>query len=245
MLRTIWFVLNLFVYTVWYASKAVIAGLLGIPNRPGGVYDECARRWSKAMLRAAGIDARLVDWDKVPPNAPVVYVSNHQSWFDIFLLAGLIPTQVRFVSKIELAKVPILGRAMKAAGHIFIDRENRQKAFGAYDEAAKAIRLGLSAVLFPEGTRSRTGELQPFKKGPFVLAIAAQVPVVPVYCSGTFTLLPKGTVRITPHPVAAIFGDPISTAGMTYDDRERLMQVTRAAIEELRNRAATGAERAA
>jgi hypothetical protein len=68
---------------------------------------------------------------------------------------------------------------------------------------------------------------------------------VPVYCSGTFTLLPKGTVRITPHPVAAIFGDPISTAGMTYDDRERLMQVTRAAIEELRNRAATGAERAA
>src|SRR5437762_3133086 len=107
MLRTLWFILNLFGYTVWYASKAVIAGVLGVANRPGGVYDECARRWSKGMLRAAGIDARLVGWENVPPHAPVVYVSNHQSWFDIFLLAGLIPTQMRFVSKKELGKIPI------------------------------------------------------------------------------------------------------------------------------------------
>jgi len=238
MFRTAWFVLNLFIYTVWYASKAVIAGLLGVPNRPGGVYDECARRWSKGMLRAAGIEARLVGWEKISPHGPVVYVSNHQSWFDIFLLAGLIPTQMRFVSKQELATIPILGRAMRAAGHIFIDRENRQKAFGAYDEAAKAIRQGMSAVVFPEGTRSRTGEIQPFKKGPFVLAIAAQVPVIPTYCMGTFTLLPKGTMRLTPHPVAAVFGDPIPTEGMTYDDRERLMRETRRAIERLRADAA-------
>jgi 1-acyl-sn-glycerol-3-phosphate acyltransferase len=74
---------------------------------------------------------------------------------------------------------------MKAAGHIFIDRENRQKAFGAYDEVSQVIHNGLSAIVFPEGTRSRTGELQPFKKGPFVLAIAAQVPIIPTYCSGT------------------------------------------------------------
>src|SRR5690348_278471 len=103
MLRTLWFILWLFLFTVWYASKAVIAGLLRRSNTPGGVYDECARRWSKGMLWAAGIDARMVNWDKVPA-APVVYVSNHQSWFDIFLLAGLIPTQVRFVSKKELAR---------------------------------------------------------------------------------------------------------------------------------------------
>jgi 1-acyl-sn-glycerol-3-phosphate acyltransferase len=199
-LRTVWFVLNLFVFTVWYASKAVIAGLLRRPNPPGGIYDECARQWSRAMLRAAGIDARLVNWDNVPHNSPVVYVSNHQSWFDIFLLGGLIPTQVRFVSKKERARIPILGQAMTAAGHIFIDRGNRQKAFSAYDEAAQAIRKGMSAIVFPEGTRSKTGELQSFKKGPFVLAIAAQVPVIPTYCAGTFTLLPRGTVRITPHP---------------------------------------------
>ena len=150
------------------------------------------------------------------------------------MLAGLIPSHMRFVSKKELSKIPLLGRAMSESGHIFIDRENRQRAFSAYDEAAEAIRQGTSAVVFPEGTRSQTGELQPFKKGPFVLAIAAQVPVVPVYCAGTFTLLPKGTVRLTPHPVAAYFGDPIPTAGMTYDDREELMKSTRTAIEKLR-----------
>ena len=149
----------------------------------------------------------------------------------------MLPIHMRFVSKKELAKVPILGKAMKAAGHIFIDRENRQKAFGAYDEVSRAIHNGLSAVVFPEGTRSRTGELQPFKKGPFVLAIAAQVPIIPTYCAGTFTLLPKGTVRLRPHPVAAYFGEPISTVGMTYDDRERLMKLTRDAVEKLRDEA--------
>src|SRR5713101_2146493 len=185
MLRTLWFVLNLFVYTVWYASKAVIAGLLRVPNRPGGVYDECARRWSKGILRAVGARVNVVGFNHVPADRPVVYASNHQSWFDIWVLAAAIPTQMRFVSKRELSRIPILGRAMRAAGHIFIDRENRQKAFGAYDDAAQAIRNGISATVFPEGTRSRTGELLPFKKGPFVVAIAAQVPLVPVYCAGT------------------------------------------------------------
>jgi 1-acyl-sn-glycerol-3-phosphate acyltransferase len=235
MLRTLWFILNLFVYTVWYASRAVISGLLRVPNRPGGVYDEITRSWARKMLRAAAIESRLIGWERVPHDSAVVYVSNHQSWFDIFLLAGLIPTHVRFVSKKELMRVPILGGAMKASGHVFIDRQNRQRAFSAYDEAGEAIRGGTSAIVFPEGTRSPTGEMQPFKKGPFVLAIAAQVPVIPTYCAGTFTLLPKGTLRLTPHPVAAYFGDPIPTAGMTYDDRETLMEKTRRAIEALRD----------
>jgi len=117
---------------------------------------------------------------------------------------------------------------------VFIDRQHRQAAFGAYDEAAAAIQAGISAVVFPEGTRSRTGELLPFKKGPFVLAIAAGVPLVPAYCAGTFTLLPKGSWRITPHPIALLFGAPIATAGLAYDDRERLMTDTRRAIVALR-----------
>ena len=96
------------------------------------------------------------------------------------------------------------------------------------------MRAGISAVVFPEGTRSRTGELLPFKKGPFVLAIAARVPLVPAYSAGTFTLMPKGSRRIRPHPIALLFGAPIDTAGMDYDDRERLMEETRRAIEALR-----------
>jgi 1-acyl-sn-glycerol-3-phosphate acyltransferase len=123
---------------------------------------------------------------------------------------------------------------MHSAGHIFINRQNRKEAFEAYDEAAKVIQSGTSAIVFPEGTRSRTGEIQPFKKGPFVLAIAAQVPVVPVYCAGTFTLKAKGRWTITPHPVAVLFGDPILTTGLKYEDRDALSDRVRAAIERLR-----------
>ena len=235
MLRTLWFYLNLLAYTFWYASKAVIAGALRIPNRPGGVYDEVARRWGRGLVRAAGVPVRVAGLERVPPQGrPVVVASNHQSWFDIFLLLTLIPTQIRFVAKRELKRIPILGGAMAAAGHIFINRQNRQQAFEAYDEAAKVIQSGTSAIVFPEGTRSRTGDLLPFKKGPFVLAIAAQVPIVPAYCAGTFTLKPKGHWTITPHPVAVLFGEPILTTGLTYDDRDALSDRVRAAIERLR-----------
>jgi 1-acyl-sn-glycerol-3-phosphate acyltransferase len=234
MLRTAWFLLNLLVYTAWYASKAVIAGVLKVRNRLGGVYDECARRWSVRMIKVAGVEIRTSGYASVPQNRPVVYVSNHQSWFDIWVMSSIVPGQCRFVAKKELQKIPVLGRAMRSAGHIYIDRQNRQKAFSAYEAAAAYIRKGMSAVLFPEGTRSRTGDLLPFKKGPFVLALAAQVPVIPVYIAGTFSLLPKGSVTINPNPVAVMFGEEIPTEGMEYEDRTRLMSVTRKAIEQLR-----------
>lgn len=235
MIRTVWFLLNLFVFTGYYSLKAVVSAYLRIPNVPGGVYDGCARGWSKHMLRAAGVTVRVVGWQEhVPKDRPVVFASNHQSWFDIFALAAEIPGHMRFVAKKELARVPVLGRAIRAAGHIYIDRQNRQAAFSAYEQSAEVIRQGLSAVVFPEGTRSRTGELLPFKKGPFVFAIAAQVPMVPVFCAGTFDLLRKGSVRIRPRPVALLFGKPISTEGLTYDDREKLMTIVRQAIEALR-----------
>ena len=234
MLRTLWFVVNLVAYTGWYASKAVAASLLRIPNRPGGVYDECARRWAVRMIKVSKVELRVSGYGNVPQDRPVIYVSNHQSFFDIWALLTVVPGQTRFVAKKELQRIPILGRAMRSAGHIYIDRQNRQAAFSAYEEAAAYIKRGRSAVLFPEGTRSLTGELLPFKKGPFVLALAAQVPVIPVYCAGTFTLMPKGTMRLSPHPIAIVFGEPISTKGLDYEDREKLMTICRKAIEQLR-----------
>ena len=235
MLRTLWFLVNLIAYTTWYGTKAVAAGILRVPsNRPGGVYDQCARRWARRMIKVAGVEVKTSGFEGVPSDAPVVYVSNHQSWFDIFALLTVIPGQMRFVAKKELAKVPILGQAIRAAGHIDSDRRDRKDAFSAYERSAEYIRQGMSAVVFAEGTRSRTGELQPFKKGPFVLALAAQVPIVPVYCAGTFTLLRKGTIRIDPHPIAVMFGEPVSTTGLTYDDREAMRDRIKKAIEQLR-----------
>lgn len=222
--------------TLWHGSIVVMAGLLKVPNRAGGVYDRAARNWARRLLRAAGVEVRLVGWERVP-DGPVVFASNHQSWFDILALAANLHRTVRFVSKIELARVPILGRAMRQAGHIFIDRANRQQALSAYEEVSRVIRDGMSAIVFPEGTRSRTGQLLPFKKGPFVLAIAAQVPIVPVYCAGTFTIMPKGSLFVRPHPVTVVFGSPIATEGLTYEAREEVLRRTRAAIEALREEA--------
>jgi 1-acyl-sn-glycerol-3-phosphate acyltransferase len=123
-----------------------------------------------------------------------------------------------------------MGMAMRAARHIPIRRQVKSAAFAAYDEAANYIREGMSAVVFAEGTRSRDGRLQPFKKGPFVLAIAASVPVVPVLCAGTYELMPKGSWSPKPGTVTLRIGEAISTQGMTYDERGKLADETRAAL---------------
>jgi 1-acyl-sn-glycerol-3-phosphate acyltransferase len=125
---------------------------------------------------------------------------------------------------------------MRAAGHIAIDRSVKARAFEAYDDAARTIRRGFSAVVFPEGTRSRTGELLPFKNAPFALAIDAQVPVVPVYVHHTFEILPKGRYLLRPRPIRLLVGQPLPTAGMTADDRETLRQRIRAEIVALKAR---------
>ncbi len=236
LLRTAAYLVTLFVATLYYGGSAILAALFRVPPKEGGVYDRAARGWSRHLLRAAGVPVSMVGFERVPAGRPVVYLSNHQSWFDILALASTLPGTVRFVSKIELAKVPILGSAMRSAGHIFLNRQNRQAAFEAYEETARVIRDGTSAIVFAEGTRSRTGRLLPFKKekGPFVFAIAAQVPVVPVYCAHTFEIMPKGTVMVRPQPIELWFGEPIETAGLGYDDRTDLLERTRVVIEQLR-----------
>jgi 1-acyl-sn-glycerol-3-phosphate acyltransferase len=140
------------------------------------------------------------------------------------------------VAKKELTKVPFFGPAMEDAGHISIDRRNLQSAFSSYDQAAEAIQSGLSAAVFVEGTRSRDGMLLPFKKGPFVLAIRAGVPVVPVRIRGGFENLPKGSIAVRGLPMSVQFGEPIPTVGLAYEDRDALSARCRAAMEEMKAR---------
>jgi 1-acyl-sn-glycerol-3-phosphate acyltransferase len=175
--------------------------------------------------------------EHIPRDQPIMYVSNHSSMFDIWALFATLPGSVRFVAKRELFRIPLLGRAMLAVGHVPIDRSARKSAFEAYDEAARMIRSGTSVVVFPEGTRSRTGELLPFKNAPFGLAIAAQVPIVPVYVHHTFEILPKGAWRLRPQPIRLLVGRPIATAGLRPDDRERLREEVRAAMVALQSKA--------
>src|SRR5438094_475338 len=193
--------------------------------------------WSPCREASAPGGARVrVEGIERIPAGPVVYASNHSSMFDIWALAATLPGSVRMVAKQELAKIPLLGRAMIAAGHVTIDRAHPARALEAYHGAAEVIRSGISALVFPEGTRSRTGQLLPFKNAPFGLAIAAQVPVVPLYVRNTFGVLAKGRFLLRPRPIRITIGAPISTVGMTVERRQELRDRVYTAILDLKAR---------
>lgn len=240
MIRTLWYYVVLVATSILHAVPAIVAGLLRVKPRPGGVYDWSTRDWSRQILAAAGTPVVVTGLERVPRDTPVVYASNHSSMFDIWALSAILPGSTRFLAKQELARVVLVGPAMIAAGHIMIDREHRKRAFAAYERAAATIHRGFSAIVFPEGTRSRTGELLPFKNAPFGLAIAAQVPLVPVYVHNTFQILPKGAVLLRPRPIRVLVGEPIPTAGLTPADREALRERTRAAMLALKARVDAG-----
>jgi len=237
-IRTLWYYVVLAVSTIIHATAAVVAALFRVRNRVGGVYDWASTDWSRDILRAAGTPVIAEGLENIPRDRPVLYASNHSSMFDIWALLATLPGSVRFVAKRELFRIPLLGRAMLAVGHVPIDRAARKKAFEAYDEAARTIQRGTSSIgVFPEGTRSRTGELLPFKNAPFGLAIAAQVPIVPVYVHHTFEILPKGAWRLRPRPIQLLVAPPIATRGLRPDDRDRLREQVRAAMVALQSKA--------
>jgi 1-acyl-sn-glycerol-3-phosphate acyltransferase len=211
------------VMTLLLGVPIVVLSLLGVKVHPDSTLGNAPRIWSRAALWAAGVKVVLHDDRFIgAANEASVYVSNHVSWFEIFALATVLP-HYRFVAKKELASIPVFGRAVKEVAGIFIDRGNRKAAFQSYSEAAEQMKAGISVAVFPEGTRGRSYELRPFKKGPFVLAIAAQVPVVPVVSWGTREIQGKGEMAIHSGVCDLTFLEPIPTAGMTYDDRDRLM----------------------
>jgi 1-acyl-sn-glycerol-3-phosphate acyltransferase len=230
MIAALRYVVSMFFCTLYHAARVVLAAGRGERYRPGGAYDQIPRDYARDLLRYNRVTARAVGLERVARLGPCVYASNHQSWFDIVALVDVLPGSLRFIAKKELGRVPLFGRAMRAAGHIEIDRKDLSSAVAAYQNAAREVQGGLSAVVFAEGTRTRTGRLQPFKKGPFVLAIVAQVPLVPIYVQGGFEVLPKGSLRPRPGTITAHVGVPIPTTGLTYEDRDDLSARARAAM---------------
>jgi 1-acyl-sn-glycerol-3-phosphate acyltransferase len=229
--RTVLAMLTIFFATTLIGSVVIVAALLGVRDKPGGIFDNAPRLWSKLLLLAAGVRVRVHGLESAGAGDPRVFASNHVSWFDVPALAKVLP-RYKFVAKAELFKVPLFGRAMRAAGMVEIQRDNRKAAFGAYDVAAERIKAGNSVIVFPEGTRGQAYPLRPFKKGPFVLAIAAGVPIVPVIVHGTIEILRKGSLWAHPGTIDVHLLQPVSTAGVDYDHREALMQTVRTRMAE-------------
>lgn len=201
----------------------ILAALLRVTNRPGGVYEWAARTWGRCLVWAGGVRVVVHGEEQLRSGEARIFASNHVSWYDVFVLASLLP-HYRFVAKAELFRIPIFGPAARAAGTIPMERDNRKAAFAAYDEAAAQIRDGSSVILFPEGTRGRDYRLRPFKKGPFVLAVASGVPVVPTVVYGTIAVKARDVWRVRAGVVHVHFLEPVPTAGLTYRDREQLSQ---------------------
>ncbi|HEX5819037.1 MAG TPA: lysophospholipid acyltransferase family protein [Gemmatimonadales bacterium] len=233
MTRALRYLTALLVDTVSGTAELVLAMLRREPSMPGGTYDRVPREWSRRLLAVTGIDVRTTGLDHVSGLGPCVYVVNHLSFVDVWVLLVALPGSLRFVGKRELFRIPIFGTALRVSGQIPIDRQDRRSAVASFDTAGRLLRAGHSAVVFPEGTRSRDGSLQPFKKGAFVLAIATQHPVVPVVVAGTFGLMPRGGIVPRAGRVEVRIGAPIATAGLSYDDRDALVARAHSAMGDL------------
>ncbi len=185
-------------------------------------------------LGLAGIRYRVHHRERVPRDRAVVFCSNHESNVDPPVLFQALHKRLHVLFKAELTRIPVLGAVMVAGGFVPVERDRREASMASIEKAAQSIREGNSFLIFPEGTRSRTAELLPFKKGGFIMAIKAQAPIVPVAVSGGRAAMQKGSWFVRPVMVDVRIGDPIETKGMSLDERDQLIEIVRERIEGLR-----------
>jgi 1-acyl-sn-glycerol-3-phosphate acyltransferase len=222
-MRTVLTVAAVWFATILLAPVAIVARLLGLNEGEHGVAQWCMRTWARTMCVAAGVKLVVHNPERILRDRGAVYACNHVSWFDVFAIASVLP-RYTFIAKSELRKLPLFGWGAESAGVVFLARDNRKSAFESYKGAALQVTGGKNVVVFPEGTRGRDYHLRPFKKGPFVLAIAAQAPVVPVLVYGALEVMQKGSFRIKPSTVHVHFLEPVESAGFDYDQRHELMR---------------------
>jgi 1-acyl-sn-glycerol-3-phosphate acyltransferase len=189
-------------------------------NRKGRAFHRCARLWGRMVLKITPIRVQTKGLEHLQSGTNYIFAANHASYFDIPTLVAVLPGQVRIVFKKELTRLPIFGWAMKLGSYISIDRGDSREAIESLERAAREIREGSSVLLFPEGTRTQDGRIQSFKRGAFALAVRSRVPIVPVTINGSFSILPKKGLRVTPGNVEVILHSPLATNGCTGKEGE-------------------------
>lgn len=209
--------------TFLFSISAFISTLF---DSSGRSYAWHARLWARLMLALNLVRVTAVGAEHLPPG-PVIFMSNHQSNFDILALLAAMPRQIHWIAKKELFEIPLFGPAMRRGGYIPLDRGDGRKALQSMDEAAATIHQGKSVVLFPEGTRTQDGKLLPFKRGGFILARKAEVPVVPVTINGSGRINPAGRIRLYSGDIHITLHPPlVAPADLRRSESEAWMMAT-------------------
>ncbi len=217
-------------FTLFWATLGIVTWPL---SPRGELYLRYARIWSRWILVCLDIPLTVEHRARLDPDRAYLFMANHRSIFDIFALFLATEHSLRMVAKRELFFIPVFGWSLWMCGFIPIDRADRKKAIKSLDEAARRIRAGTSVLVFPEGTRGGEAGLQPFKKGSFVMALQAAVPVVPAAVLGSERIMPKGSLRVGRGAITVRLGAPIPAATLGAGGREALMAEVRARMREL------------
>lgn len=227
-----WLIPAISVYTIVLGALSLASMAI---DRRGRLAHWCARTWAWLILVTTGVRASARGVERVDRSAPYVFVSNHQSIYDIPVLFVALPLQLRIIAKASLGRFPVLGWHLRWTGHLLVDRA--RAGASALKQVARLMRRGHSLIVFPEGTRSRDGRVGRFRRGLFLLAIEAGLPVVPVAVSGTRHVMRKGMLTTRPGDVALVVHPPLRTDVLTRADAPALAERVRCII------AATVAER--
>jgi 1-acyl-sn-glycerol-3-phosphate acyltransferase len=228
---TIWGWIVIVTTTVVFGTLALLTSW--VPPR-GRLFLFWARGWSRALLTLCGIPFRIEVAGGAAAVSQAIFMSNHESLVDIPLLFVGIRQSVRFLAKRSLFYVPFLGWSMWAAGFVPVDRRRTEKAADVFLLLERRVKAGHSILVFPEGTRSRSGELQAFKRSGFLLALRTGLSIVPIAVSGARDVVGANSLWIRRVPVAIRFGEPIPTASLTVSDQKPLMDRVREEILRLR-----------
>lgn len=183
--------------------------MIFVPFRNAEFVHKVQQFWSRSFYRLMFLPVAVEGLEHIQPGQSYVFVSNHQSMFDVWLIYGWLPVIFKWLMKAELRKVPFVGIACKAAGHIFVDRKNPKAAMESMEDIKKQLKDGVCTVIFPEGTRTKDGQVGRFKRGAFQIALDLKLPIIPISLSGCYDVLPKGKPFVYRRPVRMYVGEPI------------------------------------
>ena len=209
--RTVFYLIPaITIYTVVLGAASLASSLF---DRHGHFAHRCARAWSWLILKTTGVRVSVEGLERLTMGTTYVFVSNHQSIYDIPVIFASLPFQLRIIAKESLARFPVLGWHLKRGGHLFVDRR-RPDRVGILKRWRSLVSEGLSLIIFAEGTRSWDGHVARFRGGSFLLAIEAGLPIVPLAVVGTRQVMPKGRLRTEPADVVLVVHDPIATSAI-------------------------------